>query len=1224
MLSKDWMKGWTGRPAWLLACAALLMASNAFAATPPVTVSKLTTISPSGLGTPAQIVQDTCGNLYELDGNKNLYEIPAGSSGAATQLPLSGTPEGGGLAIGPNNTLYLSSYQWDGKMLQVPSTNCVPQTSAATEFASPNGDEGWWYFPQAVATDATGNLFIAISGNEILEFSAATSTLSVLLKTSSTPNFIAVDAGDNVYFTYNNSGTVYEIPYSSTGYAATATSISTSLTDAAGMAFDAAGNMYVVDSNNNTVYEIPYSVNAKALVPANAYPVAANANGFISIANDGKTLLFAQPQYSGTTLSELVPGSANIGQVAIGSSATALVNILFNTAASPATISVNSATGVFTNASAGTCSANSYSAGSSCTVSVQFSPATPGVATGGVVLTDASGKVVATADISGTGTAAAVSVDPGVVSSFGNAFKTPASIAIDYAGDVFFADSGLNAVLEIPAGSTTAVSLGSGFNAPTGVAVDGAGNVYVADTGNSEIVEIPVVNGALSTSAQITLISSSTSVAGKTLSNPAGVTVDSAGNLFIADSGNKRVVYLPYVGSWDFSLALTLGSGMISPSAIAVDASGDAFVADAGNGDVYELPVPFTKGVQVTVASGYSAPSALALDASGSLFVVDRGNSKVWRIPNPSGTLSPASAVNVIGQVNSSGTATIADPYGIAVGPTGNLYVSDNINAAAYLVNRTNSTQSFGIWNPGTTSGTLTFDVENSGDASLALNTPFETATGDTTMFSILSGETGACANGATVAAGASCNLEAQFAPTVNGAYTDTLTLSSNAYASGQQLVFTGTGATTTPTTTKLAITSPSGSPAYDQAVSLSATVSASTGTPGGSVNLVVDGIVKQTATLNSSGVATFTLAGGVLSGGSHSILANYLGQTVGFAIFSQSTSSAVAVNVTTVSTATALSFTTLYTNPTSQPAGIAINFTATVSSSFAGVPSGIVTFVVSDSSGKLATGTGILQPASGGTFQATYTYANTTTPANGAAFDLQSVVATYGGDTNFTASSSSSASFDVAPANGSVKVTASGTSVTSSATSSTSVTFTSTSYGGWNGLVGFSCLSSSLPVNARCVFSPGQIQVMPSTPAASVSNTPVTLTVAIDQPPQTPTASKLIWWLAFPAGLLLWFARRRFMRQGWTAIPMALALIFAGIAASGLVACNSGNLFPTPAGNTTITVYAWADPFTTLPSSSNTTPNPQTCGINPTTKSPDPTLAPCSQTAFQVSVTAQ
>jgi hypothetical protein len=389
-------------------------------------------------------------------------------------------------------------------------------------------------------------------------------------------------------------------------------------------------------------------------------------------------------------------------------------------------------------------------------------------------------------------------------------------------------------------------------------------------------------------------------------------------------------------------------------------------------------------------------------------------------------------------------------------------------------------------------------------------------------------------------------------------------------------------------------------------------------------VNLVVDGIVKQTATLNSSGVATFTLAGGVLSGGSHSILANYLGQTVGFAIFSQSTSSAVAVNVTTVSTATALSFTTLYTNPTSQPAGIAINFTATVSSSFAGVPSGIVTFIVSDSSGKLATGTGILQPASGGTFQATYTYANTTTPANGAAFDLQSVVATYGGDTNFTASSSSSASFDVAPANGSVKVTASGTSVTSSATSSTSVTFTSTSYGGWNGLVGFSCLSSSLPVNARCVFSPGQIQVMPSTPAASVSNTPVTLTVAIDQPPQTPTASKLIWWLAFPAGLLLWFARRRFMRQGWTAIPMALALIFAGIAASGLVACNSGNLFPTPAGNTTITVYAWADPFTTLPSSSNTTPNPQTCGINPTTKSPDPTLAPCSQTAFQVSVTAQ
>jgi len=85
------------------------------------------------------------------------------------------------------------------------------------------------------------------------------------------------------------------------------------------------------------------------------------------------------------------------------------------------------------------------------------------------------------------------------------------------------------------------------------VAVDAAGNVYIADAGNGRVVEVPVVNGALSNANQGVVYSGT--------SGPAGLSVDAGGNLYIADSGNNKVWRLPNRGGIpDSTLAAAIGS----------------------------------------------------------------------------------------------------------------------------------------------------------------------------------------------------------------------------------------------------------------------------------------------------------------------------------------------------------------------------------------------------------------------------------------------------------------------------------------------------------------------------------------------------------------------------------------------------------------------------------------------------------------------------------------
>ena len=161
-----------------------------------------------------------------------------------------------------------------------------------------------------------------------------------------------------------------------------------------------------------------------------------------------------------------------------------------------------------------------------------------------------------------------------------------------------------------------------------------------------------MVNGALSNSAQVTVVTASTTdskgvvtptpIAGVVLSGPAGIAVDGASDLFIADTGNNRIVAVPYTSQGlNVSAATAPSTSLSGPLAVIVTPAGNLYVANSGVGQIEEIFYPLYQSAQQLVAVGFGNPTGLAIDASGSLFVADQGNSDIVRIPNVSGSLEP-------------------------------------------------------------------------------------------------------------------------------------------------------------------------------------------------------------------------------------------------------------------------------------------------------------------------------------------------------------------------------------------------------------------------------------------------------------------------------------------------------------------------------------------------------------------------------------------------------
>ncbi len=575
------------------------------------------------------------------------------------------------------------------------------------------------------------------------------------------------------------------------------------------------------------------------------------------------------------------------------------------------------------------------------------------------------------------------------------------------------------------------------LNSPYGLAFDAAGNLYIADTGNSVIRKLTVTTGVITTVAGTGVAGykgdGGPATAAK-LNSPWGITFGGNGNLYIADLNNNVVRQINVTGiistvagtgtpgfTGDGSIATV--ATLNGPAGIAVDVAGNVYIADSGNNRIRKVNA--TTGIISTLAgvsnesfigdggnsnmAGLYGPYSLFLDESGSLYVSDMFHNRIRRISSNTALLqyqtirvnrtSPSQPETFENDGNTDLTVTSVNPgsnaaldssistcisglvlsvgapciLGVEFAPT---VVGDNVTGSVNIVS--DATNSPGVislvgkvltvdpttvtltssTNPVTLGAPLTL-MAHVTTAGTSVSGTIQFLDGSTPVGTVALDSSGVATFATSSLSLGQHTLTASYSGDTNNAPSTSTVLS--------EVVKQGTS---------LALKSSLNPAVASASVTFTATLSSAGSKPGGTVTFSDNSTTIGVSALDINGAATLSIA--TLSPGSHSITATYSGDS------SNMSSQSAALTETISQAATT---TTLTANISTISTGGSVIFTASVSSSGGGtVATGLVTF----KDGTSIIGTSPLDSAGVATFP-------TSTLTSG----QHSITAVYQGDTD-------------------------------------------------------------------------------------------------------------------------------------------------------------------------------------------------------------------------------
>ncbi len=654
--------------------------------------------STDGTGTAAQfnspigITVDTSGNVYVVDqDNNNIRKItPVGV--VTTLAGLAGTngnTDGTGsaarferperAAVDASGNVYVADRQ-NHRIRKITSAGVVSTLAGSTRGSADGlGTLAQFNFPSGVAVDNSGNVYVSDQGNKSIRKITPAGQVSTLTSSFNTPVDVAINTSRTIYVTDANLHSIHFIQEE---------------TVLSGTAPNVAGMHNVVleanDGNGGTVQQ-SFTITVNDITPPvfeNSTPNASSITRtdftlatdideagsiYYVVVADGATAPTSTEVIAGT-------GSGGTGEITSGNAAVSTGGFTHNFSVTGLTPST--AYDIYVVAQDDETTPNVQTTPTKLDVTTNTSPTFTSTPVTSINERDPYTYNIITNDTDGHPVTITATSLPSWLS------LTSIGVVTTFAGSVG------------SIGSMDGTGTAASFSEPWGVAVDASGNVYVADTNNRLIRKITPA-GEVSTLAGSSLGNMDGTGTAARFSSPAGIALDTSGNIYVSDRGNHSIRKITPAGvvttlAGTGSPGSTNGTGTAAsfdfPGEVALDASGNVYVADVLNNLIRKITPTgvvstfagsggFGSNDGTGTAASFRNPTGVAVDAFDNVYVVDQRSHLIRKI-TPTGVVSTLAGSGSAGSSDGTGTAASFNfPFGIAVDAFDNIYVTDQNNS---------------------------------------------------------------------------------------------------------------------------------------------------------------------------------------------------------------------------------------------------------------------------------------------------------------------------------------------------------------------------------------------------------------------------------------------------------------------------------------------------------------------------------------------------------------